>query len=218
MARTGPRLGAPDEEARRRGYRWVCGIDEAGRGPLAGPVVAAAVVLRGGAEIPGLGDSKRLSPGVRARLVPVIRGAALGVGVGIATPDEIDRLNILQASLLAMVRAVAELTASSPVRPDLLLVDGTHRVPLDTPQETLVRGDSRSSAVAAASVVAKEHRDALMREYARRFPGYGFEVHKGYPTAPHREALVRLGPCAIHRRSFRWVREHAPNPGPVPTP
>ncbi|GAB4267300.1 MAG: ribonuclease HII [Deferrisomatales bacterium] len=199
-------LGEPDREAYVRGYRRVCGVDEVGRGPLAGPVVAAAVVFPPGGGVEGLGDSKTLSPARRAALVPAIREAALGVGIGTASPREIDRLNILRASLLAMERALEELA----VQPDFLLVDGTHRVASPLPQCPLVRGDARSLAVAAASIVAKEHRDALMVEYGRAYPGYGFEEHKGYPTRAHREALRRLGPCPIHRRSFRGVEGPAP--------
>jgi ribonuclease HII len=183
----------------------VCGVDEVGRGPLAGPVVAAAVLLArdAAASLPGLGDSKVLSPAARAALVPRIRQVALGVGVGFAAPDEIDRVNILQASLLAMARAIRAL----PCSPDFVLVDGVHAVPISIPQETLVRGDARSACVAAASNVAKEHRDGLMREYAVFYPGYGFEEHMGYPTAGHRAALQRLGPCPLHRKSFKGVRE-----------
>ena len=128
---------------------------------------------------------------------------AAGIGVGLADAEEIDRVNILRASLLAMARAVQALRPP----PDFLLVDGVHPVPLPFPQRTVVRGDSSSTSIAAASIVAKEHRDALMREYAVRYPGYGFEEHKGYPTAAHRAALERLGPSPLHRRSFRWVRE-----------
>ncbi len=195
------RLGEPDREAYGQGYRRVCGLDEAGRGPLAGPVVAAAVVLAPGTEIPGLDDSKRLSPGARARLEPLLREAAAGFALGVASPAEIDALNILQASLLAMRRAVEALCPA----PDFLLVDGNRPVPSPLPQRTVVGGDGLSTAIAAASVLAKEHRDALMDAYAREYPGYGFEGHRGYPTADHRDALRRLGPCPIHRRSFRGV-------------
>jgi ribonuclease HII len=159
------------------------------------------------ADIPGLNDSKRLSPVARARLVPAIRATALAVGVGLATPEEIDRINILQASLLSMVRAVQAL----PLAPDCLLVDGVHSVPLPIPQQTLIRGDALSTSVAAASVLAKQHRDALMVDYAAAYPDYGFERNKGYPTRAHREALVRLGPCPIHRASFNGVRKRRPS-------
>ena len=210
MARRVPagELGGPDRAAWGRGFSFVCGLDEVGRGPLAGPVVAAAVVFPSEVEIRGLTDSKRLPPSARAGLVPVIRELALGVGVGLATPQEIDRINILQASLRAMARAVGAL----PFEPDFLLVDGIHRVPLATPQETLVGGDGRSLAVAAASVLAKEHRDALMDDYAGTYPGYGFERHKGYPTRAHKDALARLGPCPIHRTSFNGVQQRCHSP------
>lgn len=198
-------IGEPDRAAFARGYRAVCGVDEVGRGPLAGPVVAAAVLLGrdAAAFLPGLGDSKALSPKARAALVPRIHEVALGVGVGVASPGEIDLVNVLQASLLAMARAIAAL----PFPPDFVLVDGLYRVPLPLPQETLVRGDSRSACIAAASNVAKEHRDGLMREYGARYPGYGFEDHMGYPTEGHREALRRLGPSPLHRTTFKGVRE-----------
>jgi len=168
-------------------------------------VVAAAVILPpdGFDHLPGLGDSKRLSSRARGLLVPRIREVALSVAVAEVGPEEIDRINILQASLLAMVRAVAELSPS----PHFLLVDGNQRVSLSIPQETLVKGDSRSACIAAASNVAKEHRDALMRGYGASYPGYGFEDHMGYPTDSHRRALERLGPCPLHRRTFRGVRE-----------
>ncbi|GAB6062629.1 ribonuclease HII [Deferrisoma palaeochoriense] len=209
MPTAGRAMGEPDRAAFAAGAVRVCGVDEAGRGPLAGPVVAAAVILPPGTEIPGLDDSKRLASGARAALVPRIRAVALAVGIGECTPEEIDRWNIHRATLRAMCRAVEDLGMT----PDHLLVDGIHRLPLSLPQETLVKGDARSWAVAAASVIAKEHRDALMVEYGRRYPGYGFEDHKGYPTRAHREALERLGPCPIHRRTFRGVRELL---GPLP--
>ncbi len=203
-----PALGAPDRDAYRLGYHRVCGLDEAGRGPLAGPVVAAAVVLAPGAEISGLGDSKRLTCQARRRLEPEIKAVARGWAVAVVSPAEIDRLNILQASLTAMVRAVASLQEV----PDYLLVDGNRPLPSPIPQQTIVGGDGLSTAVAAASILAKEHRDALMEAYACDYPGYGFEEHKGYPTAGHREALRRLGPCPIHRQSFRGVRPSSPVP------
>lgn len=200
---TGEPFGAPDRAALEEGHCRVCGVDEVGRGPLAGPVVAAAVVLADASGLEGLNDSKVLTATARARLEPTIRRVALGVGLGLATPEEIDRLNILRASLLAMARAVGAL----PFEPDFLLVDGIHPVPLPILQRTLVGGDARSAAVAAASVVAKEHRDGLMFQFAEVYPGYGFAQHKGYPTRSHREALRRLGPSPIHRASFKGVRE-----------
>lgn len=180
----------------------VAGVDEAGRGPLAGPVVAAAVILDPARPIDGLGDSKKISAAGRARLAPLIRERAL-VGVGIAEPEEIDRLNILHATMTAMRRAVLRL----PVVPDHALIDG-NRLPegLPCPGETIVKGDAKEAAIGAASIIAKTVRDALMEAAARRFPGYGLEGHKGYPSPAHREALQTLGPCPIHRQSYEPVR------------
>ncbi len=189
---------------RRQGYRAVAGIDEAGRGPLAGPVLAAAVVLPAKVDLPGLNDSKKLSPADRERLYPLIRQQALAVGVGLATVAEIDQINILQATLRAMMRAVDRLK----LPPEYLLIDGITSLPLTLPQLTLKKGDSRSLTIAAASVVAKVVRDRLMVHYDGRFPGYGFAVHKGYGSAAHRRAIAEIGPCAIHRRTFRGVREY----------
>ncbi len=180
----------------------VAGVDEAGRGPLAGPVVAAAVILHPDRPIEGLGDSKKISAAGRARLAPLIREHAL-VGVGIAEPEEIDRLNILHATMTAMRRAVLRL----PLVPELALIDG-NRLPdgLPCPGETIVKGDAKEAAIGAASIIAKTVRDALMETAARRFPGYGLDGHKGYPSPAHREALQSLGPCPIHRQSYEPVR------------
>ncbi len=180
----------------------VAGVDEAGRGPLAGPVVAAAVILDPGRPIEGLDDSKRLAPAVRARLAAAIRERALAWALGRAEVDEIDRLNILQATLLAMRRAVEALRP----RPDYALVDGDRWPPLPCPGEPVVGGDAREPAIAAASILAKTARDAEMVALDRRFPGYGFAAHKGYATAAHLAALRQLGPCPAHRRSFAPVR------------
>ncbi len=185
---------------------FVAGVDEAGRGPWAGPVVAAAVVLRPGADLAPLlaavDDSKKLAPARRAALVPLIRGAAF-VGLGRAEVAEIDRLNILEATMLAMVRAVAGLA----VRPDAALVDGNRAPALACPVRCVVGGDARSLSVAAASVVAKVWRDRLMADLARLHPGYGWERNAGYGTAEHRRALERLRPTPHHRRSFAPVRK-----------
>jgi ribonuclease HII len=189
-----------------QGYKVVAGIDEAGRGPLAGPVLAAAVVLPKHFELPGLTDSKKLSPAARERLFPLIRQQALAVGIGLASPAEIDQINILQATLQAMLRAVNQL----PLNPDYLLIDGITPVPHPLPQQTLKKGDSRSLSIAAASVIAKVVRDRLMVHYDRRFPDYGFAGHKGYGSAAHRQAIADFGPCPIHRTSFRGVREYLP--------
>ena len=180
----------------------ITGVDEAGRGPLAGPVVAAAVVLDPARPIPGLGDSKALSPKRRTALAAQIRRFAW-VGVGIAEPEEIDRINILQASLTAMRRAVMAL----PGRPAKILIDGNH-VPqgLPSPAEAIIGGDASHTSIGAASIIAKTVRDDLMLLAALRFPGYGFEAHKGYPSAAHRAALIELGPCPIHRFSYAPVR------------
>ncbi len=193
-----------ERRLQRQGYKIVAGIDEAGRGPLAGPVLAAAVVLPKHFELPGLTDSKKLSPAARERLFPLIRQQALAVGIGLASPAEIDQINILQATLQAMLRAVSRLA----LNPDYLLIDGITPLPHSLPQQTLKKGDSRSLSIAAASVVAKVVRDRLMVHYDRVFPDYGFAGHKGYGSAAHRQAIVRFGPCPIHRTTFRGVKEH----------
>ena len=197
-----------EEMARRRGYSAVAGIDEAGRGPLAGPVVAAAVILPEDFDLPGLNDSKQISEQKRNHLLPMIREQALAIGVGVSRADEIDRINILQATLLGMSRAVKRL----PVRPDFLLVDGITPVPLEIKQKTLKKGDSRSLSIAAASVVAKVVRDRIMVAYDRLFPEYGFSGHKGYSSQKHRDAVALYGPCVCHRRTFAGVREHCERP------
>jgi len=185
------------------GARYVAGVDEAGRGCLAGPVVAAAVVLPPDAALPGLDDSKKLTPEARAALLPLIRRQALAVGVGACSPAEVDRLNVLWAAMEAMRRAVLDLA----VAPDVLLVDGNRTIPeAPWPQVALVRGDARSLSVAAASVVAKVTRDRMMEALHAEFPEYGWAGHKGYPTAAHYAALAAHGPSPHHRRSFRLVR------------
>lgn len=181
-----------------RGFHAICGIDEAGRGPLAGPVCAAAVILPEGLEIPGLNDSKKLTDKKRRELFPIIEEQALAYGIGWASQEEIDDINILQATFLAMSRAVEQLN----IRPDLALVDGNRAPTLDLPVETVVKGDSLSASIAAASVLAKVSRDDVMLHMAEEYPGYGFEVHKGYGTKAHYEALRTFGPSPIHRRTF----------------
>ncbi len=190
--------------AARRGYRAVAGVDEVGRGPLAGPVVAAAVILPPRFDLPGLTDSKKLSAAARERLLPLIRSQALAIGIGVISARQIEVSNILQATLQAMVLAVGRLQQPA----DFLLIDGISKVPLAVPQQTLKQGDSRSMSIAAASVVAKVVRDRMMAGYALRYPGYGFEGHKGYGSAAHMAAIARLGPCELHRRTFAGVREH----------
>ncbi len=190
-----------ETRARAKGYSAIAGVDEAGRGPLAGPVVAAAVILPPGFSPQGIRDSKALSPAARNRARARIEAEAVSFSVARSTHEEIEELNILRASLLAMRRAVELL---SP-KPDFLYVDGTFPVPCDVPQETLVAGDSRCLSVMAASILAKVARDAIMEEYDLAYPGYGFSTHKGYPTREHFAALRRLGPCPIHRKTFRGV-------------
>lgn len=197
-----------EEMARRRGYRAVAGIDEAGRGPLAGPVVAAAVILPEKFDLPGLNDSKQISEKKRNQLYPLINEQALAIGIGVSRACEIDEINILQATLMGMSRAVGRLA----VQPDFLLVDGISPVPLDIEQKTIKKGDSRSLSIAAASVVAKVVRDRIMVAYDRLFPEYGFAGHKGYGSQKHRDAVAEHGPCACHRRSFAGVREHCELP------
>ncbi|MDE1983138.1 MAG: ribonuclease HII [Gammaproteobacteria bacterium] len=181
---------------------WVAGVDEAGRGPLAGPVAAAAVILPAAARISGLRDSKLLTAARRESLAAEIRGLAVAWAVGWADPVEIDRMNILQASLLAMQRAVTTL----PVAPERVLVDGNVCPELGCPAQAVVQGDRSVPAISAASILAKVERDALMCRLDAEFPVYGFAVHKGYPTSAHLQALEVYGPCRVHRRSFAPVR------------
>ena len=181
----------------------VAGVDEAGRGPLAGPVVAAAVILDDQHPIAGLADSKRLSARRRELLFDEIRAKALASAIAEANVEEIDRLNILQATMLAMQRAVARLR----LPPALVLVDGNRVPPLAMQARAIVQGDAKVAAISAASIVAKVHRDRWCAELHQRYPAYGFGGHKGYPTAAHLKALRELGPCPEHRRSFAPVRE-----------
>ena len=193
-----PDMGSFERSAGRRGYYIIAGIDEAGRGPLAGPVVAAAVVLPQGYEHPEINDSKKLSAKKRERLYAVIQKDAISIGVGLSEVSVIDSINILRATLLAMKEAVCGLSA----QPDYLLIDGRNGIELDIPQEAIVRGDSLSISIAAASIIAKVSRDRLMDMYHRQFPGYNFLHNKGYGTREHRKAIVKDGRCKIHRRSF----------------
>ena len=193
-----------EERARRQGYARIAGIDEAGRGPLAGPVVAAAVILPPGVEILGVNDSKQLNEAARERLFPQILSQAIAVGIGCSEAPEIDRINILQATLQAMQQAVGQIAPA----PDYLLIDGISAVPLNIPQKTIKKGDSASISIAAASIIAKVTRDRLMVAYDEQYPGYGFAAHKGYGCASHMQAIAELGPCPIHRATFRGVREH----------
>lgn len=190
-----------ESEAHRRGFSLVAGIDEVGRGPLAGPVVAAAVILPPQADLSGVTDSKRLTAAQREACRRDILACAVAVGLGWIEPAEIDRINILQATFKAMVQAVENLE----VRPDFLLIDGPYSLPLPLPQKGLRRGDQLSLSIAAASIVAKVHRDRLMGRYHALYPVYDFARNKGYGTPRHLEALRCHGPCPVHRLSFRRV-------------
>ena len=187
-----------EEEPFAQGYAAVCGIDEAGRGPLAGPVCAAAVILPKNLEIPGLDDSKKLSDKRRRELFPIIQQQAIAYGIGFASHEEIDEINILQATFLAMKRALAAME----MKADFALIDGNRETDFGLPVKTVVKGDSLSANIAAASVLAKVSRDDLMEAMAEEYPQYGFEIHKGYGTKAHYEALRTYGPCPIHRLSF----------------
>ncbi len=187
----------------REGYRYIAGVDEAGRGPLAGPVVAAAVVLPVDCVIPGVADSKQLTPKQRDRLFDVIRGTSIAVKVSCMSNAVIDQVNILQATLLAMREAVHQIFPP----PDYVLVDGTQVPPISIPARAIPKGDSLSQSIAAASIVAKVTRDRLMVEFDEIYPGYGFRQHKGYGTTQHRQAIAQHGPCPIHRRSFKPVSD-----------
>lgn len=187
-----------EDENYAQGVEVICGVDEAGRGPLAGPVCAAAVILSPHVQIPGLNDSKKLSDKRRRELFPVICEQALAYGIAFATEQEIDEINILQATFLAMERALAQLK----IRPDLVLIDGNRQKDFGLPVKTVVKGDSLSANIAAASVLAKVTRDDFMVRQAEQFPEYGFEIHKGYGTKAHYAALEQYGPCPIHRKTF----------------
>ncbi len=180
------------------GYQLICGVDEAGRGPLAGPVCAAAVILPANIEIPGLNDSKKLTDKKRRELFPIICEKAVAYGIAFADHKEIDEINILQATYLAMDRAIAQLT----VKPDFALIDGNRAKDFGLPLETIVGGDGRSASIAAASVLAKVTRDDFMLKMAESYPEYGFDIHKGYGTKAHYAALTAHGPSAIHRLTF----------------
>ena len=185
-------------EAREQGYTAVCGVDEAGRGPLAGPGCAAAVILPAGLVIEGVNDSKKLSEKKREELFPVICEKALAYGIGWADEREIDEINILQATYRAMKRAVESL----PLTADYALIDGNRMPPLAIPGTTIIKGDALSMSIAAASILAKVSRDRVMVQFSREYPQYGFEQHKGYGTAAHVQALREYGPCPLHRQSF----------------
>jgi len=192
-----------EEEVFETGARRIAGIDEAGRGPLAGPVVAAAVVLSPGVSISKLNDSKLVTAKTREKIFNEIQGSAVAIGIGIVPPGTIDEVNIYQATRLAMVQAVGQI--SPP--PDYLLIDGPISLDLAIPQLPIVKGDRLCKSVAAASIIAKVTRDRIMMELHERFPMYGFDSHKGYGTQAHRDALKRYGPCSEHRSCFKGVRD-----------
>jgi ribonuclease HII len=187
----------------QEGYYRIAGVDEAGRGPLAGPVVAAAIILPPEGVGEPLFDSKKLSAKKRERLYEVLCSKALAIGIGIVSSEEIDSLNILQATLKAMTQAVEHLS----IPPDLLLIDGPHGLPLSIPQKAIPKGDQLSNSIAAASIVAKVTRDRLMLQFHQKYPQYNFARHKGYGTLEHRRAIERFGICDIHRKTFRGVKE-----------
>ena len=193
-----PDLWKLENEIHAEGFSLICGVDEAGRGPLAGPVCAAVVILPQGLELPGLNDSKKLSPKRREDLVPLICSQAVSYGIAFATVEEIEERNILRATCLAMNRAIAQLAP----QPELALIDGNRNSEIQLPSRCVIGGDGKCASIAAASVLAKVERDRLMLRLAEQYPEYGFEQHKGYGTRAHYEALRRYGPCPIHRLSF----------------
>lgn len=187
-----------EKSAQEKGFRYICGVDEAGRGPLAGPVCAAAVILPDNMIIEGVNDSKKLTEKKREMLFDVIKEKALAYSIAFATVEEIEDMNILNATMLAMKRAVEGLE----IKADYGMIDGNKLPPLDIPCEYIVKGDAKSMSIAAASILAKVSRDRLCYEYAEKFPEYGFDKHKGYGTKLHTEAILKYGPCEIHRMSF----------------
>ena len=187
-----------EKEALAKGSKSVCGVDEAGRGPLAGPVCAAAVILPEGVIIDGVNDSKKLSEKKRESLFDVIREQALSYSIAYATVDEIEEINILNATMLAMRRAIDGLD----IKADYAMIDGNKIPPLDIDAECIVKGDAKSMSIACASILAKVSRDRLLYKYAEEYPMYGFDKHKGYGTKVHREAILKYGPCPYHRKSF----------------
>ena len=193
-----------EKKATEKGYKEIAGIDEAGRGPLAGPVVSAAVILPPTFSVAEVTDSKRLSAKKRSRLYQEIYSHAISVGIGIVDPVEIDRINILRASLLAMAMATNNLRP----QPECLLIDGPFRIPSRLPQTPIAKGDTLSVSIAAASIVAKVTRDRLMESYHEYYPQFDFCRHKGYPTRAHKEAIRKFGYCPIHRKTFRGVKEY----------
>jgi len=199
-----PDMRAFEKQAARRGFTAIAGLDEAGRGALAGPVVAAAVILPDRGDFAEINDSKKLTPAKRVSLYDLILEQSLAVGIGICDHLVVDRINVLQATLEAMEQAVDNL----PVKPDFLLIDGISTPAVTIPCRTIKKGDSASLSIAAASIIAKVTRDRMMVSWGEEYPAYGFQIHKGYGSPAHLKAIVECGPCDIHRKTFRGVREH----------
>jgi len=197
-----------EHKAKSKGYKYIAGVDEAGRGPLAGPVVSAAVILPDDFSLAGINDSKKLTEKKRDALFPLIREQAIAFGVGIASHEEIDRINILQASLLSMKRAVENISIPPDfITPDFLLIDGKFTIDSPIGQDAIIKGDSKSISIAAASIIAKVTRDAMMKDLHDTYPLYNFIQHKGYPTKAHKQAILDHGPCPVHRKTFKGVKE-----------
>ena len=199
-----PDLWLFEKKAFAKGFTKIAGLDEAGRGPLAGPVVSAAVILPDSFPVSGINDSKKLTPKKRAYLFEEIHKHAVAVGIGIVGPSEIDRRNILEASRFSMSLSVENLS----LKPDYLLIDGIFRIASNLPQEPIPKGDTLSISIAAASIIAKVTRDRIMEKYHQEYPQFGFAQNKGYPTKAHKAAIREYGCCPIHRKSFKGVKEH----------
>lgn len=193
-----------ENQFKKRGYKLITGIDEAGRGPLAGPVVAASVILPENCQIKGLKDSKKLSEKIRNQIFEIIQQKAVAIGIGIVYENVIDRINILQAVKIAMVESVSRLS----FEPDYLLIDGNQKINSFIPQLTIIKGDTLSASIAAASIAAKVTRDRMMFHYHNIYPQYGFSRHKGYGTQSHLINISKFGPCEIHRKTFKGVKEY----------
>tara|TARA_B100000315_G_scaffold47404_1_gene42229 strand:- start:590 stop:1186 length:597 start_codon:yes stop_codon:yes gene_type:complete len=193
-----------ENETRKQGHKIIAGIDEAGRGPLAGPVVAASVILPENCRVEGLNDSKKLSEKKRNLIFQIIRQKAVAIGIGITYENIIDQINILQAAKVAMEDSVSRLSC----KPDFLLIDGNQKILSTIPQLTIIKGDALSASIAAASVIAKVTRDKMMIQYDDIYPQYGFRKHKGYGTQDHLKSISKFGPCKIHRKTFKSVKEY----------
>jgi ribonuclease HII len=193
-----------ENETRKQGHKIIAGIDEAGRGPLAGPVVAASVILPENCRVKGLNDSKKLSEKKRNLIFQIIQQKAVAVGIGITYENIIDQINVLQATRVAMAGSVSRLSC----KPDFLLIDGNQKIPSIIPQRTIKKGDAFSASIAAASVIAKVTRDRMMLHYDGIYPQYGFSRHKGYGTQDHLKNISKFGPCKIHRKTFKGVKEY----------